>query len=141
MPMVFREPLTPMKMTLRSFFAALLLALPHAAGATDLSDADKTFLAGYEKVRAALAANQFDAAKSAASELGEEGATLAKSDKLEAARAEFTKLSERAVQLGSGKEGFYVVRCPMLRKEWLQPQGKISNPYDAAMPECGVIKK
>ena len=130
-----------MKIIVVHLLAALAFVLPITAGAADLSEADKQFLAGYEKVRAALAANQFDAAKTAANDLGEEGAALAKSDKIETARAEFSKLSERAVALGHGKDGFYVVRCPMLRKEWLQPQGKISNPYDASMPECGVIKK
>ncbi|HEX8280974.1 MAG TPA: hypothetical protein VF551_06335 [Chthoniobacterales bacterium] len=109
--------------------------------AAEISAEDKQFLESYEKVRAALAADKLEDAKTAAAELGESGAALAKAEKIAAARSELSKLSERAIQLGRGQSGYYVVNCPMLRKDWLQPAGKISNPYDAAMPECGVIRK
>ena len=81
---------------------ALTFGTAHAA---DLSAEDKQFLAGYEKLRTALAADDLDAAKQAATELGEEGTALANSDKIAAARSEFTKLSERVIQLGRGQEG------------------------------------
>jgi hypothetical protein len=125
----------------RMLIAAALLAMPIATQAAELSTEDTQFLAGYEKVRAALAADDAEAARSAAGELGEEGAAVAKSENIKAARAEFAKLSERAIQLGRGQSGYYVANCPMLKKDWLQTSTKISNPYDPKMPECGVIRK
>ena len=118
--------------------------LPFAASdAADLSADDKNFLNGYEKVRAALAADDLNAAKQAAGDLGEEGAALTKSEKIDAARSEFAKLSERAIQLGRGQSGYYVANCPMIKNaNWLQTSTKISNPYAGkSMLECGVIKK
>ena len=107
-----------------------------------LSVDDQRFLTGYEKVRSALAADNLEGAKQAAGELGEAGSTLARSEKIAAARTELAKLSERAIGLGRGRDGYYVVNCPMLQKEWLQPAGKISNPYAGhSMPECGMIRK
>ncbi len=127
-----------------SFLNAIaVLAVSLSGGnASDLSADDKTFLDGYEKVRAALAADDLSAAKTAAGELGEQGAALASSDTIKAARAEFTNLSERAIELGRGQEGYYVANCPMLKKDWLQTSTAISNPYAGkSMLECGVIRK
>ena len=131
-----------LRLTILTILSALLLPLP-TSNAADLSADDKKFLAGYEKVRAALAADDLNAAKQAAGELGEEGGAIAQSEKIEAARSEFSKLSERAIQLGRGQSGYYVVKCPMIKDaNWLQPSGKISNPYAGkSMLECGVIKK
>jgi hypothetical protein len=87
--------------------AALIQAAP-------LSDNDKQFLARYEKVRSALAADDLPSAKTAASDLGDEGAALAKSNSLKEARIAFDKLSEttgrRAIrllhrELSDGEEG------------------------------------
>lgn len=110
--------------------------------AADLSSNDKQFLDGYEKIRSALAADDLSGARQAAAELGEEGASLSSSDKLSTARSEFEKLSERAIDMGRGKNGYYVANCPMLKKDWLQISKKISNPYAGkSMLECGVIRK
>ena len=127
-----------------AFTACLLSAFAVAAPlrAAELSENDKQFLAKYETVRAALAADNLEQAKSAAAALGDDGSAIAQSDKIATARADFTKLSERAIQLGRGQSGYYVVNCPMLKKDWLQPAGKISNPYAGkSMPECGSIRK
>jgi len=120
-----------------------LLAISIRLGyAADFSSQDKQFLDGYEKVRAALAADDLNGAKQAAPGLGKQGAALSSSDKLTAARTEFEKLSSRAIELGRGQDGYYVANCPMLKKDWLQTSTKISNPYAGkSMPECGVIKK
>ncbi len=120
-----------------------LLAISMSLGyAADFSSQDKQFLDGYEKVRTALAADDLNGAKQAAGELGEQGAGLAKSEKIDAARSEFAKLSERAIALGRGQSGYYVANCPMLKKDWLQTSTKISNPYAGkSMLECGVIRK
>ena len=114
-------------------------ALMHAA---PLSETDKQFLARYEKARSALAADDLGAAKTAAGELGDEAAELAKSSSLKEARAAFEKLSEKAKQLATGQAGYYVAHCPMLKKDWVQTSEKIANPYGGKeMVTCGEIKK
>ena len=129
------------RLSILLILSALVFTIP-TIQAAEISADDTLFLAGYEKVRAALSADNLVAAKQAAAEMGETGATLAKGEKIDAARAEFTKMSERAIQLGRGQSGYYVVNCPMLQKDWLQNSTKISNPYAGkSMPECGVIKK
>jgi hypothetical protein len=118
---------------------ALSSALTQAA---PLSETDKQFLARYEKVRSALVADDLSAAKTAAGDLGEEGAVLAKSSSLKEARAAFEKLSDKAKQLVTGQSGYYVVNCPMLKKDWVQTSEKIANPYGGKeMVTCGEIKK
>jgi hypothetical protein len=125
--------------TLVVFCIALTMELVKAA---PLSDADKQFLARYERVRSALSADDFGAAKTAAGDLGEEGAQVAKSSSLKDARAAFEKLSDKAKQLAAGQAGYYVVHCPMLNKDWVQTSEKIANPYyGKGMATCGEIKK
>jgi hypothetical protein len=120
-------------------FAAIFAVLAQAAS---LSDSDKQFLAGYEKVRSALAADDLAGAKTAAADLGDDGAPLAKSSSLKEARAAFEKLSDKAKQLVAGQSGYYVVNCPMLKKDWVQTSEKIGNPYyGKEMLSCGEIKK
>ncbi len=110
--------------------------------AAELNDNDKQFLAQYEKVRAALAADDLAGSKTAAADLKEEGASIANSDKIATARAEFVKLSDRATKLAAGQSGYYVVNCPMLKKDWVQTSTQISNPYAGkSMLTCGAIKK
>ncbi len=128
------------RLFLAIFFCNAFFCL--TSGAADLSAEDKDFLAKYEKVRAALANDNLENAKKAASDLGEEGADLSKSDKIATARTEFSKLSDRAIKLASGQGGYYIVNCPMLQKDWVQPTGAISNPYAGqSMPTCGAIRK
>jgi hypothetical protein len=132
-----------MKLT-NSRLTAIVLGLSAAITlrAADLSEADKQFLTRYEHVRAALAADNLAEAKKAATDVGEEGAAIAKADSIIIARNEFATLSERAIKLASGQTGYYVVNCPMLKKDWVQPTGEISNPYAGrSMPNCGMIKK
>ncbi len=125
--------------TLIAVCVALTAVLVEAA---PLSDADKQFLARYEKVRSALAADDIGAVKAAAGDLGEEGAPLANSGSLKDARAAFGKLSDKAKQLAAGQSGYYVAYCPMLKKEWVQTSEKIANPYGGKeMVTCGEIKK
>jgi hypothetical protein len=110
--------------------------------AAPLSDADKQFLAGYEKVRTALAADDLNSAKTAAADLSGDGVDLAKADSLKNARTAFEKLSDKAKQLAAGQSGYYVVHCPMLKKDWVQTSEKIANPYyGKQMATCGEIKK
>ncbi|MEP6821836.1 MAG: hypothetical protein ABI946_05740 [Chthoniobacterales bacterium] len=121
-------------------FTAIALATPiHAA---ELTPGDKTYLANYEKVRAALAGYDLAESKKAAANLGEEGKALAAAEKIETARAEFEKLSDRAVAMAKGKDGYFVAYCPMVRKSWVQTSKEISNPYAGKeMLTCGVMRK
>ena len=131
-----------MKKTI-TYFVAVCLAL--GAGlvqAASLSDKDKQFLAAYEKVRSALADDNLGGAKTAAGNLGDDGAPLAKSNSLKEARVAFEKLSDKAKRLVAGQSGYYVVNCPMLKKDWVQTTETIGNPYyGKEMASCGEIKK
>ena len=120
--------------------ATIVIAL--SSQAASLSDTDTKFLAGYQKVHAALAADDLSRAKTAAKDLAEDGADIAKAASLKDARAAFEKLSRRAVALAAGESGYYVVHCPMLNKDWVQTTDKIANPYGGKeMATCGEIKK
>jgi hypothetical protein len=86
---------------LAAAIAILGIALP--AHAANLSDRDKQFLAGYEKVHTALVADDLSGAKSAAKGLGDEGSEVATAGSLKDARASFEKLSDRAKTLVAGQ--------------------------------------
>lgn len=132
-----------MQRTAATFLIILGVALGSALSkAAPLAETDKNFLSGYEKVHSALVADDLGAAKTAAGDLGDEGAELVKSSSLKEARAAFEKLSEKAKQLAAGQSGFYVAHCPMLKKDWVQTSEKIANPYGGKeMVTCGEIKK
>ncbi|MEY2497674.1 MAG: hypothetical protein QOD12_1230 [Verrucomicrobiota bacterium] len=122
--------------------AIAVTAITLSVRAADFSGPDKQFLAGYEKIRTALAADDLATAKSAAKELGDEGSDMTKAGTLKDARAVFEKLSSRAKTLAAGQSGYYVVYCPMLKKDWVQTSEKIANPYAGKeMSTCGEIKK
>ena len=122
--------------------AVALVALANPLSAAPLTDQDKKFLATYDKVHHALVADDLAGAKAAATDLGTEGADLAKSDSLKDARGAFEKLSDKAKQLVADQPGYYVVHCPMLKKDWVQTSDKIANPYGGKdMTTCGEIKK
>ncbi|CAN5466844.1 hypothetical protein BH20VER3_BH20VER3_16880 [soil metagenome] len=118
------------------------LALAGFVSAAEMSADDKKFLAQYEDVRTALAADNLEEAKKAATEMDDAGAALAKAGNITDARKEFATMSDRALKLVEGHEGYYHVNCPMLKKDWVQTTDQISNPYAGkSMPKCGTIKK
>ena len=131
------------KLTFRILMSALALcsmisALPAAA----LTDQNKQFLAAYDKVHHALAADDLAGATKAATELGTSGSELANSKSLSDARSAFTKLSSEAEKIAAGQSGYYIVHCPMLKKDWVQTSTTIANPYGGKdMLTCGEIKK
>ena len=136
--------MTKLRYNFRTLLAALiaLTLVGFSAQAANLSDKDKQFLAGYEKIHTALVADDLGKAKSAAQELGEDGTDFGKVNSLADARAAFEKLSAKAKGLITGQSGFYVVHCPMLKKDWVQTSDKIENPYGGKdMVTCGEIKK
>jgi hypothetical protein len=125
---------------LATVIASIFLAV--SAQAANLSDQDKQFLAGYEKIHTALAADDLSNAVSAAKELGDEGGDIVKAKSLVEARTSFEKLSAKAKGLTTGQSGYYVVHCPMLKKDWVQTSTTVTNPYTGkAMVSCGEIQK
>lgn len=115
----------------------------HQADSPSLTDAQKQFLASYDVVRAALAADDLAGAKSAATALSDSPAAqrITKADSLNTARVAFKKLSEVAVQVAKGHDVYYVFNCPMVGSDWVQTTKTASNPYvGQKMPTCGVLK-
>jgi hypothetical protein len=128
---------------LLGFALAALLAVVTALQAGSLSANDREFLAGYERVRAALAADDLAGAKSAGKSLGPPfGFTIWNSRNLDEARRAFGKMSAHAVKIAVGQPGYYVIHCPMLNKDWVQTSRTVANPYGGKdMVSCGEIKK
>jgi hypothetical protein len=109
-----------------------------------LSEADAAFLASYEKIRAALAGDNLDAAKTAAADV-KEAEEIAAATKIADARVAFKALSATAIAKAKGHAGFYVAHCPMVKgggADWLATKKEIENPYFGnAMFSCGYIKE
>ena len=122
--------------------ALALVAFAVSLNATQLTDDNKKFLAAYDKVHHALAADDLSGAKTAAADLGSDGSELAKSSSLKDGRAAFEKLSVKAKQLAAGQPGYHVYHCPMLNKDWVQTSTTTANPYGGKeMVGCGEITK
>ncbi len=127
--------LTVLSITLAGSTLVSLLAAP-------LTPGDRDYLVDYKKVRAALAAEDLVGAREAAKTLENDGAALAQSRSLGVARDQFAQLSAKAEKLAHGQPGFYVMHCPMAKKDWVQTSEQIANPYyGKAMSKCGELKK
>ena len=115
---------------------------PMAANSKALSEAETAFIAGYEKIHAALAADDFNAAKAAATGLDGAG-DIAAAKSIKEARVAFKTLSEKAIAIGKGREGLHVIHCPMAfgtGADWLQPSKDVKNPYYGKMMlKCGSV--
>jgi hypothetical protein len=116
-------------------------------------DVNKPLLTAYGKVRAALAADDLEAAKKAATPLAEKAVavkndalakaakSLAESKDIDAARAEFRTISEKVIPLVKGLKGYYVVFCPMAKASWVQTDKAVQNPYyGKSMLSCGEVQ-
>ncbi len=120
----------------------IVIALAWSARAGELSESDKFFLAGYEKLRLALVADDLVTANKAATEMSDSGFEVPRSETLERARAAFATASVIAIKEASGQRGYYVMHCPMLNKDWVQTSKTVSNPYGGKeMITCGEVKK
>lgn len=99
----------------------------------------KSDLAGAQKHAAALATDAKKAKNTAVSELAQ---GVAKSRDMAAARRNFAALSDELIKVQKTTKGARpaVYHCPMVNKSWLQAKGQVGNPYDSAMPSCGVLK-
>jgi hypothetical protein len=110
--------------------------------AAELTESDKFFLAGYEEIRVALVADDLVAANDAARRLTDSGIEVPRSETLERARDGFVKTSAIAVKVASGHTGYYVMRCPKLKRDWVQTSKDVGNPYGGkSMVTCGQIKR
>lgn len=129
----------------------LLAATPVASvafaeqAAAPLTAAHQTFLSQYEAVRAALASDDLEAAKKAASSLtGETAKAIAGADSLKSAREAFKSLSKDALKIAKGQPGYFHAHCPMVpgrQGDWVQTNKTINNPYfGKSMLKCGEIQ-
>ncbi len=122
--------------------ALALVALAAPLSAAQLTDQNKQFLAAYDKIHTALAADDLAGAQSAAKELGQEGGDIANAKSLGDARAAFERLSDKAKTMVAGQSGYYVFHCPMLKKDWIQTSTTTANPYTGKdIVGCGEIQK
>lgn len=103
----------------------------------------RTFLAQYEEVRAALSVDDLVAAKSAAGKIADNRAAtmIAKSSSISEAREVFAALSTDAVKLARGQSGYFVMHCPMVTDGyWVQNRSEVSNPYlGKSDSSCGSV--
>jgi len=131
-----------MKLLRRVFLAAFFLLSAGGAFAIGVLDTKSaTFLAGYEKVRAALADDKLDVAKAAAKDL-DGAAAIATAPSMGDARKAFKQLSAKAVALAKGRPDFFIAHCSMYPggADWVQTTKEISNPYwGKSMLRCGEI--
>lgn len=109
----------------------------------------------YETVRQALLKSSLADAKAGAktlaaaargakqAEVAKQAEALAAAASLDAARQGFAPLSDSMIRLRAAAKGDKpaVYYCSMVKKSWLQPKGKIGNPYDEGMAMCGELKE
>ena len=142
----------------------LLLALPGcgrhggARPASALSEKDRTILAGYEDIRAALVIDDLRSARRAAADLvkflkptAKDPSTplasavqnLAAATDLDKARTAFSTLSNGVIPLTEGVEGYYVMESPVpAGAAWVQTTSKVDNPYvGKPMRDVGSLRK
>ena len=135
----------------------LLLVASLALGAAQLAVAapSKTDLvAGCAKISAALAADDFATAKTAAKtfaeqataadkkKLAEQATLVAKAKDIQGARDSFKALSTSVEPLAAGENDYVVMNCPMAAADWVQAKGAVQNPYYGKMMlSCGAPKQ
>ena len=128
------------------------------AGYMSFSRAEaKPLFRPYESIRQSLLTASVAGVKSNASRLVSDASAskqpdiaaraeeLAKSSNIESARHAFAALSDAMIAYrtaGNEHPKPQIVYCSMAKHSWLQPKGKISNPYfaDASMRGCGEAK-
>lgn len=125
---------------------ALFAALPALAG--------NELFTKYETVRQSFLKSSFAEVKVGAKQLADaaraakqpavaaKADAVAKSADLEKARDGFALLSDEMIKLRGATAGARpaVYYCSMVKRSWLQPKGKIGNPYDESMAMCGELK-
>ncbi|MHB0970872.1 MAG: hypothetical protein ACYC7A_06590 [Thermoanaerobaculia bacterium] len=107
-----------------------------AAGIARIADSTAK---DYKAADAGIAPKHEAAGPAALAKVASAATALSRTSDIAVARAVFADLSIAMIELRSLAEGDKgrVATCPMLKQSWIQPDGKISNPYDATMPACG----
>ena len=144
--------------------AVLLLASPGcgrhggARPASALPEKDRTILAKYEDIRAALVIDDLRSARRAAADLtkylkptekdpstplASAAQKLAAATDLDKARTAFSTLSDGVILLAEGVEGYYVMESPVpTGAAWVQTTSKVDNPYvGKPMRDVGSLRK
>jgi hypothetical protein len=132
---------------------ATLAAMAAVAG-VHAAENPSALIPRYEKVSAALVADNFADAQAAARQLAAEAARLhldgiaaaaqavAKAGDLAAARAAFKTLSNETIALARQQKGYFIMTCPMAQADWVQSTREVANPYlGKDMPTCGSVKE
>ena len=136
-------------------------SLPHR-----LTAEDRVLIQQYDTVRAALAADDLDSARIAASQLVDRtrdqrkirqaATSLMDANSLATARAAFAAISSRVIKLASGNAGYYrlgcsatMANCPapcepcetMKFGDWIQTSPVVKNPFmGRTHSDCGMLK-
>jgi hypothetical protein len=123
-------------------------------GVTHAAEDQSALLPLYEKVAAALVADNLPAAKVAVEKLASEAVRLhhagiassapavAKADDLAGAREAFKTLSVEVVALAKHTKGYFILTCPMAQADWVQSTRAVANPYlGKDMLTCGEVKE
>jgi hypothetical protein len=134
--------------------ARLVLFAVFVALATAASAAGDPVFEGYEQVRQGLLRGDVGRIQGAAGDLAaaaekvgrdgiqQQALVVQRATDLQEARSAFAALSEAVIAYRETRccERPVVVHCAMEKKSWLQPEGKIENPYVAAsMRSCGKV--
>jgi hypothetical protein len=124
------------------------------------SDSTKAIVASYLEIQAALASDKVDGVKLAADAIANEAARMGASGEeiqkaataigsaadVNAARTAFGPLSDAVIAAAKADDwkdvpGLKLGYCPMVKKSWIQKDGKVSNPYyGSTMLTCGELK-
>ena len=129
-----------------------------------LTDSELAALAEYEKIRLALANDDLGAALRSAGNLqtrfpqlpiSDQASTLHQCTSLESARHIFKEMSQHAITLVRGADGYFIGECPPgngcpincspCRMDefgpWVQISPELKNPYIGKdSPRCGVLR-
>lgn len=138
--------------TFRSFIVFLILA--GTAGVTHAAEDQSPLIPLYEKVAAALVADDLTAVRAAVQRLATEAVRLhhagiassakavARTDDLAGAREAFKTLSTETIALAKHIKGYFILTCPMAQADWVQSTRAVANPYlGKDMLTCGEVKE
>ena len=157
-----------LKLTVRLFVAATLIAAPLAGFAEDkmkeepaLMQPVKSVYDSYLKIQTELTKDSIkgvdenanaiakavkgDEMKMLSSDVATQAETLAKAKDLKAAREAFKPLSKSLIKYladnKAGKGVYHEAYCPMVKSSWLQTEKEVRNPYyGKSMLTCGELK-
>lgn len=97
---------------------------------------------GFQPEKVGIEPSKAEEARVLLPELRVAAANLVAADTLKTSRDAFYELSKLLVQLRKTASGDLpvVAYCSMARRSWLQPEGKLGNPYyGETMPTCGEV--